>query len=157
MKRIVVLGGGFAGLWAAGGAARKLDELGVPSDEIEIVIVDRTDWHAIRVRNYESDLTGVRVLFDDVLLPIGVRRVRGEVLDIDVDERLVAVRGVSEPIPYDRLVFTLGSGLERPSLTGPAEHAFDVDTYEGAVRLRDHLATLPSRPATRGRSTVLVV
>ena len=29
MQRIVVLGAGFAGLWAAIGAARKLDEIGI--------------------------------------------------------------------------------------------------------------------------------
>ena len=29
VKRILVLGGGFAGLWSAVGAARKLDELGM--------------------------------------------------------------------------------------------------------------------------------
>jgi NADH dehydrogenase len=32
MRRIVVLGAGFAGLWAAIGAARKLDELGIGPD-----------------------------------------------------------------------------------------------------------------------------
>ncbi|MGH9809298.1 MAG: NAD(P)/FAD-dependent oxidoreductase, partial [Terriglobia bacterium] len=157
MNRIVVLGGGFAGLWTAVGAARKLDELGLSSSQIEIVLVDRTDWHSIRVRNYEKDLTGVRVPFDDVLSPIGVRRVRGEVLDIDIDRRRVSVQGLSEPLGYDRLVFALGSRLERPSLPGLAEHAFDVDRYEDAARLRDHLAALPSRPSTRGRGTVLVV
>ena len=157
MKRIVVVGGGFAGLWTAVGAARKLDKLGVPSNQIEIVLVDRTDWHAIRVRNYERDLTGVRVPFDDVLLPIGVRRVRGEVLDINVNTRRVAVQGLSEPIGYDRLAFALGSRLDRPLLPGLAEHAFDVDTYEGAIRLGDHLGALPSQPARRGGNTVLVV
>jgi NADH dehydrogenase len=29
VQRIVVLGAGFAGLWAAIGAARKLDEIGI--------------------------------------------------------------------------------------------------------------------------------
>ena len=47
MKRIVVLGGGFAGLWSAVGAARKLDELGIQSDRIEVVLVDRTDCQYI--------------------------------------------------------------------------------------------------------------
>jgi NADH dehydrogenase len=157
MKRIVVVGGGFAGLWAAAGAARKLDQLGIPSNQIEMTLVDGADWHSIRVRNYEKDLTGVRVPFDDVLSPIGVRRVRGEVLDIDVEKREVVVQGLSEPIGYDRLVFALGSRLDRPLLPGLAEHAFDVDTYQAAVRLRDHLNALPSRPTTRGRGTVLVV
>jgi NADH dehydrogenase len=157
MKRIIVLGGGFAGLWSAVGAARRLDELRIPSSEIEILLVDRTDWHGIRVRNYEQSLGDVRVRFDDVLSPIGVRRLRGEVLDIALDNRCITVGGLSEPIGYDRLVFALGSRLDRPPLPGLAEHAFDVDTYQGAVRLQDHLASLPSRPASCGRNTVLII
>src|SRR5215467_6525150 len=157
MKRIIVLGGGFAGLWSAVGAARRLDELRIPSSEIEILLVDRTDWHGIRVRNYEKNLADVRVPFDDVLSPIGVRRLRGEVLNIDLQDHCVTVAGVSEPIGYDRLVFALGSRLDRPPLPGLAEHTFDVDTYQGAARLQDHLAALPSRPASRGRSTVLII
>ena len=157
MKRIIVLGGGFAGLWSAVGAARRLDELRIPASEIEVLLVDRTDWHGIRVRNYERNLGDVRVRFDDVLSPIGVRRLRGEVLDIALDHRCITVEGLSEAIGYDRLVFALGSRLDRPPLPGLAEHSFDVDTYQGAVRLQDHLASLSSRPASRGRNTVLII
>ena len=56
-KRILVLGGGFAGLWAAVGAARKLDELGHGPGAVEVTLVNRDAFHGIRVRNYESDLT----------------------------------------------------------------------------------------------------
>jgi NADH:quinone reductase (non-electrogenic) len=55
MKRIVVLGGGFAGLWSAVGAARKLDELQIGADEVDITLVERNPYHNIRVRNYEAD------------------------------------------------------------------------------------------------------
>ena len=157
MKRIVVVGGGFAGLWSAVGAARRLDELGIPSNEIEILLVDRRDWHAIRVRNYERDLDDVRARFDEVLLPVGVRRLRGEVLKIDFDNRCVVIDGLAESIGYDRLVFALGSKLAKPAIPGLGEHAFDVDTYEGARRLQDHLAALAARPASVSRSTALVV
>jgi NADH dehydrogenase len=50
MARIPVLGAGFAGLWAAVGAARKLDEIGAPAGEVEILVVDRNPYHNIRVR-----------------------------------------------------------------------------------------------------------
>ena len=53
MARILVLGAGFAGLWAAVGAARKLDEIGVLTGEVEILVVDRNPYHNIRVRNYD--------------------------------------------------------------------------------------------------------
>ena len=55
-QRIVVLGAGFAGLWSAIGAARKLDELGLGPDRVRVTVVDRNPWHSIRVRNYEADL-----------------------------------------------------------------------------------------------------
>ena len=59
MARIVVLGAGFAGLWAAIGAARKRDEIGAAGRDIEIRVVDRNPYHNIRVRNYEADLSEV--------------------------------------------------------------------------------------------------
>jgi len=42
-KRILVLGGGFAGLWSAVAAARKLDELGRDPDAVAVALVNR-DW-----------------------------------------------------------------------------------------------------------------
>jgi NADH dehydrogenase len=86
-KRIIVLGGGFAGLWSAVGAARKLDELGHGPDAVEVSQVNRDAFHNIRVRNYEADLTEARVPLDAVLGPVGVRRVQGEVVGIDLPGR----------------------------------------------------------------------
>jgi NADH dehydrogenase len=154
IRRILVLGGGFAGLWSAIGAARTLDALGVGVDKVEVVLIDRTAWHSIRVRNYEADLEDARVAFDSVLGPIGVRRIEGEVTGIDVASRTVAyaANGGLRSIAYDRLVFALGSQLARPPIPGLAEHAFDVDTHAAAERLNAHIAGLGSDP-----STVLVV
>jgi NADH dehydrogenase len=70
--RIVVLGAGFAGLWSAVGAARALDEFGIDREAVQVTVVNRDQWHAIRVRNYEPDLSSVRVALDEVLEPIGV-------------------------------------------------------------------------------------
>src|SRR5215831_3343846 len=77
MQRIVVLGAGFAGLWSAVGAARSLRELGIGPDDIQIVVVNRTAWHSIRVRNYEADLGETRIPLEEVLGPIGVRHTEG--------------------------------------------------------------------------------
>jgi NADH dehydrogenase len=158
-KRILVLGGGFAGLWSAVGAARKLDELGYGPDVAEVTLVNRDGFHNIRVRNYEADLTSIRVPLDDVLGPVGVRCVEGEVTGIDLAEQTVAVTTVNGPLTllYDRLVFALGSQLLRPNIAGLAEYAFDVDTYNAAVRLNTHLQSLPSRPESPGLFTVVVV
>src|SRR6476659_2140684 len=116
MRRILVLGAGFAGLWSAVGAARKLDELGIGSDQVEILVINRTAWHSIRVRNYEADLSDTRVSLSDVLDPIDVKHLEAEVTEIDVARRKVACLVGSDPqhFQYDRLVFALGSRLVRP-------------------------------------------
>ena len=145
--RVLVLGGGFAGLWSALSAARARDEFGA---ECEIVLVNDTPFHSIRVRNYEADLSDTRVPLDEVLGPVGVNRIEAEVTEIDVAQRRVTCG--SETVPYERLVFALGSRLARPPIPGLAEHGFDVDTYAGAMRLNAHIAALGKKP-----STVLVV
>src|SRR5262245_7882572 len=156
MTRILVLGGGFAGLWAAIGAARKLDELGA---EIEILVVDRNAYHNIRVRNYEIDLGNVTIPLGEVLDPIGINHLTAEVQAIDVAKKQVVVttRGGQEILTYDRLVLALGSELVRPDIPGLAANAFDVDTYSAAGRLNAHIAALSTSPMSPGRSTVVVV
>ena len=124
-----------------------------------MTVVNRDRWHAIRVRNYESDLSDVRVPLADVLEPIGVELVLGEVNGIDTARREIACRDrrPSSTLTYDGLVFTLGSELVRPAIPGLAEHGFDIDTYDAAARLNAHLAACPpsghARPVhgARGR------
>ena len=159
MARILVLGAGFAGLWAAIGAARKLDEIGGRAAEVEVLVVDRNPYHNIRVRNYEVDLSDVALPLAGLLDPIGVNHMVAEIGSIDPDRQQVTVtsnRG-QEILAYDRLVFALGSELVRPAIPGLAAHGFDVDTYAAAVRLDDHLAALGAREASEGCATVVVV
>jgi NADH dehydrogenase len=159
MARILILGAGFAGLWAAIAAARKLDEIGVRQSEVEILVVDRNPYHNIRVRNYEVDLSEVAIPLAELLDPIGIKHMIAEVEAIDTAKQQVTVvtaRG-RENLAYDRLVLALGSELVRPKIPGLAANSFDVDTYAAAVRLNDHLAALGEREASQGHSTVVVV
>ena len=159
MQRILVLGAGFAGLWSAVAAARRLDELGAGPGEVEVLVVNRTPSHSIRVRNYEVDLDATLVPLADVLDSIGVKHVIAEVTDINVVERKVACRtdDASQVLAYDRLVFALGSRLARPSIPGLEAHAFNVDTFEAGSRLNDHIGSLPSLSGFHGPIIVLVV
>jgi len=140
MKRILIIGGGFAGLWSALGAARKIDEQNRGS-EVEVVLVNPTANHSIRVRNYEENLADTLVPLADVLDPAGVLWIKGEVTDIDPAAKRVTViaEGSSKSVSYDKLVLASGSQLAYPPIPGLTEYAFDVDTYAGAKRLERHL------------------
>lgn len=159
MKRIVVVGGGFAGLWSAVGAARKLREVGPTPQSVEVVLIDPEKNHRIRVRNYEADLPSTLVPYAEVLDPIGVKHVTGEVVGLNVAEQFVVVRQGSDTseLSYSKLVLCTGSRLTRPPIPGLAQHAFDIDTYEGAKRLQDHIHRLAALPPAEGRFTAVVI
>ena len=159
MSKLVVLGGGFAGVWAAASAVRVRQERGLAPEELTVTVVSAGDDLVIRPRLYESDPERMRVSLDRVLGPIGVRRVAATVTGIDPAGRQISAIGrdsLPVRLDYDRLVLATGSQLVRPSLAG-AEHLFDVDTLPGAARLDAHLHRLPDRPPSEGRFTAVVV
>jgi NADH dehydrogenase len=153
---IVVLGGGFAGLWSVAGAARLLRERGA---DRSVTLVAPGDDLVIRPRLYQADPGKMRVPLDGVLGPIGVRREAAAATGIDTERRRVTVTGRNgevKELAYERLVLATGSRLVRPDVPG-TQHLHDVDTLEAAVALEEHLHALPRRPSSPGRFTAVVV
>lgn len=155
-ERLVIVGGGFAGMWAAAAAAR-LREL--KGRDLDFRLVAPDPFHVIRVRCYEDDLSRIRVPLDAVLDPIGVTRHEAEVEAINPARRSLTLRPSGESsigtLDYDGLVLASGSKLVRPSCPG-AERCLDVDTYAGAQRLAAHIAALGSAPRD-GRWTAVII
>lgn len=151
---VVVLGSGFAGLWAALGAARRIDELGA-TGAVDVAVVSSLPYHDIRVRNYEADLAPCRIPLPELLDPAGVRHIAADVTAIDPAGRTVTTSAGTQT--YDRLVVALGSAVVKPDLPGLDEFGHDVDTYDGAVRLQQHLSALARGPRTSAAATVIVV
>ncbi|KAF0959333.1 NAD(P)/FAD-dependent oxidoreductase [Rhodococcus sp. T7] len=156
--RVLVLGSGFAGLWVALGAARRLDELGA-AGTVDVTVISAKPFHDIRVRNYEADLSACRIPLADLLDPVGVGHITAEVTAIDTAARTVTVSGdgAGGTQRYDRLVLALGSRVAKPDIPGLREFGFDVDTYDGAMKLQRHLATLSNGRAGAGAATAVVV
>ena len=159
MSNVIIIGSGFAGLWAALGAARQLDELGIPAGQVSITVLSAQPFHDIRVRNYEVDLRACRIPLADVLAPVGIAHVAAEVTAIDTDARTVIANasGQVQAYSYDRLVLAAGSRVARPDIPGLTEFGFDVDTYDGAMKLDAHLTLLAEGPVTSAAATVVVV
>ena len=155
-KRVFVLGSGFAGLWAALGAARRLDELGAEPGTVEITVISSQPYHDIRVRNYEADLSPCRIPLQELLGPAGIAHITADVTGIGTGVATVTTAdGATRS--YDRLVFAVGSKVARPDLPGLAEYAYDVDTYDSAMRLQAHIRGLADREADPATATAVVV
>ena len=133
--RVLILGGGFAGV----GAAQKLKDA-----DAEVVLVDRHDYHTFQPLLYQLatgllDTTAVGHSLRDLLERHGNATVhKASVTAVDLEAREVAFEGLA-PISYDYLVFGLGAEVNFFGTEGAAEHAFPMYTLPHAVRLKDHL------------------
>ncbi|MGH8638034.1 MAG: NAD(P)/FAD-dependent oxidoreductase [Burkholderiales bacterium] len=157
--RLVIIGAGFAGMYAALSAARLRDIQGASPEELEIALVSPEPTLVVRPRLYESNPETLTAPLLDVLEAIDVVYVQGSVETLDAESRAVQIatgNGASKPLSYDRLVVATGSRLFRPNIPGLAEHGFSVDSLDDAVALDKHLHSLAKRPSTNGRNTVVV-
>ena len=157
--RLVIIGAGFAGMYAALSAARLRDIKGVTPKELDIVLVAPEPTLVVRPRLYEPKPETLTAPLLDVLDAVDVTYVRGTADSIDTACRSIVVAmpdGQRTSIVYDRLVVATGSRLFRPNVPGLAQHGFSVDSLEDAVALDRHLKSLADRPASHARSTVVV-
>ena len=157
--RLVIIGSGFAGMYAALSAARLRDIQGVSPEEIEIALVAPEPTLVVRPRLYESKPETLTAPLTDVLKAIDVVYVQGSAETVDTKSRtveIVTAKGAKKSISYDRLIVATGSRLFRPNIPGLAEHGFAVDQLDDAIALDRHLHGLAERPALNGRDTVVV-
>lgn len=147
--RVIVVGAGYTGAIAAGRLARR-----VRGEDVSITLVNAEPDFVERVRMHQ--LAVGQTLrprpFDEMFAGTGVRLRLGKVTGVDVDRGTVSVSapdGAGEPetLPYDTLVYALGSAWNTHAVPGAAEHAHDIAGRPGALRLRDRLAALaPGSP-----------
>ncbi|AMO76462.1 NAD(P)/FAD-dependent oxidoreductase [Pseudomonas citronellolis] len=156
-QRILVIGSGFAGMWAALGAARVLDQHG--RGDVEVALVAPEPLLHLRPRLHEAAPHAMTTPLLPLFEAAGVRYVQGNVERIHTGERSVEAvneRGERFTLAYDRLVLTAGSRLFRPAIPGLAEHAFSIDQTDEASALDVHLARLADLPPSEARNTVVV-
>ena len=133
--KVLVLGGGFAGV----GAAQKLKDA-----DAEVVLVDRHDYHTFQPLLYQLatgllETTAVGHSLRDLLEPQENTTLHQDTITaVDLDARKVEFADLAA-VTYDYLVFGLGAEVTFFGTEGAAEHAFPMYTLPHAVRLKDHL------------------
>lgn len=150
---ILIVGGGFAGVWAAAAAAR-LRRL--HQGEFSIALACPGSNLVIRPRLYEAAPQMMAVPLARILGPLDVRKIDAEVTEIDQRGKAVTLAsadGSGDRITYRRLILAAGSQISRPSIAGNG-NLHDVDTIDRAIALDRHLHR---RSHGAGRFTALVV
>ncbi|WP_315758984.1 MULTISPECIES: NAD(P)/FAD-dependent oxidoreductase [unclassified Bradyrhizobium] len=157
--RLLIIGAGFAGMYAALSAARLRDIQGASPNRLEIALIAPEPTLVVRPRLYEPKPESMTAPLRDVLAAIDVDYIQGCAETIDASQRRVQIRsadGTRESLAYDSLVIAAGSRLFRPDIPGLAEHGFSVDALDDATALDRHLHALARQPATKARDTVVV-
>ncbi|GAA2425875.1 NAD(P)/FAD-dependent oxidoreductase [Streptomyces macrosporus] len=140
--RVIVLGAGYTGAIAAGRLAKRLhrDDVAITLVNAEPDFVERVRMHQLAVG---QDLRPRP--FSEMFAGTGVELRLAKVTGVDVDRKTVAVvdaDGGAGELEYDTLVYALGSGWHDQGVPGAAEHAHEVASRPGALRLRERLAGL---------------
>ena len=177
-RRIVVLGGGFAGVSAAQELSKRLRKQrrlagtrgADPETAIEVLLLNR-DNHFVFQPLLADVISGV-ISTTNVVVPLrrmlkGVAVEVGVVDSIDARARQVRLRrrssGGITTVDYDALIVALGSVTDFGAVPGMAEHALGIRTLGDAFYLRNRAldmleeARIETDPARREQLLTFVV
>ncbi|MFC0505399.1 NAD(P)/FAD-dependent oxidoreductase [Micromonospora costi] len=165
MRRILIVGGGYAGFYTAWRLEKKLRR-----DEAEVTLVDPRPYMTYQPFLPEVAAGSVEARHVAVSLRGHLRRttvIAGSVTEIDHAHKTATIRpldGPDRPFEYDVVVVTAGAVTRTFPIPGVAEGAIGLKHVEEAVAIRDRLLTaferasgLPPGPERTRLLTVTVV
>lgn len=156
--RVVIIGGGFGGLYAA----RHLR-----NQPLDVTLIDKENYHLFLPLLYQVAIAGLSP--GDIATPLrevfspnkNIRTVMGEVTDIDVEKRQVLSSGGM--LPYDALIVATGAEYTYFGNDGWKPYAPGMDGLESALEIRRRIlsayeqAEQESDPAKRQALMTFVI
>ncbi|MFG1817605.1 NAD(P)/FAD-dependent oxidoreductase [Kribbella sp. NPDC049174] len=165
MRRILVVGGGYAGFYAAWKLEKKLRK-----GEAEVVVIDPRPYMTYQPFLPEVVSGSIEARHAAISLRRNLRRTRiiaGAVTSIEHARKTVTVHpieGADFDLTYDIIVVTAGAVTKTFAVPGVAERAIGMKHVEEAVAIRDQLLTafdqasvLPPGPERQRLLTVTFV
>lgn len=133
-SRVVIIGAGFGGLWAARTLAR---------GSVDVLVIDRNNYHTFLALLYQ--VAAAELEAEDIAYPVrsifwklpNVDFTLAHARRIDLQNRIIETDG--EAISYDYLILATGSITYSFGLPGVEENAYCLKTLEEAVALKNHI------------------
>lgn len=138
-RRVLILGGGFGGIYTALGLERTLR----PEDRTEVTLISVDNFFLFTPMLCEVASSSIETTH--AINPIRrmfkrTRFVEGEVCGLDIEKREVLVRHPNDEkygYPYDHLVVTLGARTGFFGMKDVEQHALTAKTLGDAIHLRN--------------------
>ena len=152
MKKVVILGGGFAGLITA----RHLVKSGAVDKLCEVTVIDANAAHVYTPWLYEAATGALRgetqatkrkmletasFVYADLPGFKGVRFLHKRIEGVDLNTRHVVLEGKRQ-VPYDVLVVTLGAEPNYFGVPGLPENALELKRLSDAEKIHDAVVRL---------------
>ncbi len=131
---VVIVGAGFAGLWAARALARK---------PVRVTLVDRNNYHVFLPLLYQ--VSAAEIEPEDIAYPIRsiLRKMPNVSFDLAEVKRIAVanqtVQCEDHDIHYDYLILAAGSSSNFFGIAGAQEYAFPLKGMEEGIALRNHI------------------
>lgn len=135
-KNILILGGGFAGIYSA------LSILKECGDAVDVTIVNRTNYFLFTPMLHEVATGGLghHQVVESIREIVYRKRIRFFEASVEsVDSALKEVRTDHGVLSYDMLVIALGASTNFFDTPGASEHAFVLKDLSDAIKVRDHV------------------
>jgi len=138
-KKVIVIGGGFGGIFAA----KSLEKLG--RGLVDVELINNNNYFVFQpllpeVASSNLNASDAVVPLRQLLTRVQVRQAR--VMGIDFERKIVIViqgaRMTPVELPYDELVIALGTGVDLDRIPGMADHALTMKDLTDAHVLRTH-------------------
>jgi NADH dehydrogenase len=138
IKKLLVAGGGYAGVEAA----RKLEKIFRKDEGVEITLLDKKTYQTMMTELHEvaggrCEPESIRVRFDKIFAGRKVNLVCDEIESIDFKACKVKCRNSS--LDYDYLVLGLRAEPDYFNIKGAEENSFGLWSYDDAVKVRNHI------------------
>ena len=139
-KKVLVIGGGFGGVFAA----KALERQG--RGKLEVELVNRNNYFVFQP--LLPEVAAASIHSADAVVPLRqlLRRLQvrlAEIMGIDFARKTVTVMQGAWRVPvdlaYDELVIALGTGVDLKRFPGLPEHALTMKDLSDAHRLRTHV------------------
>lgn len=137
-KRILIVGGGYAGVKAAKVLHKKYKR----SKDVEITLVDRNRFHTLMTELHEVagdrvPQASVKVSYDRIFSGTSVHVVHDEIVDVDIDSKKVT--GKTGDYEWDRVLFATGGAPADFNIEGVRDNTLSLWSIDDALLIRQHL------------------